>query len=731
MFSALLATTINVPGDYSTIQYGIDAASDGDIVLVQSGTIANPITYTENLIIEAGIILMSSGGHQSTIIDGSNPADNMGSTITIRPVSGSAIIPQNIEIDGFEITGGIGNSMNRDTPNGTVTRRIGGGIMVYNTAPKINNNNIKGNGSALTANGGGIIALDSAEDWSFNDRDWELNPELPPATSDLDFSNNIFYENDASYGHSVFIEGFENRSTNLSNGEFDCYSSDYQTVSEYWVKGELTDFIYEGSQGTEPIYTEVWVNPVDGVDGGNTTGDIEHPFRTINFALGMVYGTEENPVIIHLQNGTYSPDSGESFPIIMLDYISFQGENEELTVLDGLDMRRIMNIFSTVENSFSNLTIHRGNGNDGNDPDDDGSPGYIGIEAGGIFIDSSSPTFLNVTFSNHIADHGGAILIVQSDAIFSDVLFINNIANGAGGSLFITVYSNPIFTNAIFTNNQGEQPTPWGGGIMIEFGSDPTFNNIIINSLNAYQGGAVYCHNNASGTFNDAEIVNNWSEVGGVIYLSECDMEFNNVIINKNYSVGGASALTLEASNLNLYHGTLSNNYHNSIDPVTAPSAISLWQNSNLDIINSIIWGNELAGSITCMNDEGCQYLNVNYSNIDGGFEGEGNINIDPLFSDSENGDYTLQEGSPCIDAGTIIEGLEYYGMAPDMGAFEYIPNQQNGDLNGDGSINIIDIVVLVNIILNDLDAEGADFNDDGSVNVIDVVILVQFILYN
>ena len=96
MFSALLATTINVPGDYSTIQDGIDAASDGDIVLVQSGTIANPITYTENLIIEAGIILMSSGGHQSTIIDGSNPADNMGSTITIRPVSGSAIIPQNV-----------------------------------------------------------------------------------------------------------------------------------------------------------------------------------------------------------------------------------------------------------------------------------------------------------------------------------------------------------------------------------------------------------------------------------------------------------------------------------------------------------------------------------------------------------------------------------------------------------------------------------------------------------
>ena len=65
------------------------------------------------------------------------------------------------------------------------------------------------------------------------------------------------------------------------------------------------------------------------------------------------------------------------------------------------------------------------------------------------------------------------------------------------------------------------------------------------------------------------------------------------------------------------------------------------------------------------------------------------------------------------------------------MGAFEYIPNHQNGDLNGDGSVNVIDIVALVNIILNDLDSQGADYNGDGTVNVIDVVALVHFVLNN
>ena len=55
-----------------------------------------------------------------------------------------------------------------------------------------------------------------------------------------------------------------------------------------------------------------------------------------------------------------------------------------------------------------------------------------------------------------------------------------------------------------------------------------------------------------------------------------------------------------------------------------------------------------------------------------------GNIIIDPLFNDSENNDFTLQEGSPCIDAGiSDLNGdgyediIDYYGIAPDMGAYD------------------------------------------------------------
>ena len=138
----------------------------------------------------------------------------------------------------------------------------------------------------------------------------------------------------------------------------------------------------------------------------------------------------------------------------------------------------------------------------------------------------------------------------------------------------------------------------------------------------------------------------------------------------------------------------------------------------------------------------------ITFSNIHGGWGGDGNIDANPLFTDPENGDYSLQEGSPCIDAGTAyfeyegnvivdIPESEYYGSAPDMGAFEWYPPEpdyQSGDVTMDGSINVLDIVLLVAFIMvtDEPDSDEfalADLNSDGTLNVLDVVILVELIL--
>ena len=53
------------------------------------------------------------------------------------------------------------------------------------------------------------------------------------------------------------------------------------------------------------------------------------------------------------------------------------------------------------------------------------------------------------------------------------------------------------------------------------------------------------------------------------------------------------------------------------------------------------------------------------------------------------------------------------------------------GDLNSDGEINILDVVILVNLVLTNSYDSIADLNDDSVLNVLDIVLLVNVILRN
>ena len=62
---------------------------------------------------------------------------------------------------------------------------------------------------------------------------------------------------------------------------------------------------------------------------------------------------------------------------------------------------------------------------------------------------------------------------------------------------------------------------------------------------------------------------------------------------------------------------------------------------------------------------------------------------------------------------------------------FQCLPPLIQGNLNGDGVIDILDIIALVNMILNGEYSVIADWNEDGVVNILDIIIYVNIILGN
>jgi hypothetical protein len=91
-----------------------------------------------------------------------------------------------------------------------------------------------------------------------------------------------------------------------------------------------------------------------------------------------------------------------------------------------------------------------------------------------------------------------------------------------------------------------------------------------------------------------------------------------------------------------------------------------------------------LESSIVCENEGGeilviAGMADVRWSNVRGGAAGTGNSSADPVFWNRWAGDFRLNYGSPCIDAGDPTAVLDPDGSRADVGAHAF----EGGNLNG------------------------------------------------
>ena len=91
---------------------------------------------------------------------------------------------------------------------------------------------------------------------------------------------------------------------------------------------------------------------------------------------------------------------------------------------------------------------------------------------------------------------------------------------------------------------------------------------------------------------------------------------------------------------------------------------------------------------------------------------------------------YFEGDGSPqiCLDNG-IISDSSGNGMSISYGECVTAILTMPGDTNGDGALNVLDVVILVNDLLSGGYTSVGDINNDGLLNVLDVVQLINMIL--
>jgi len=276
------------------------------------------------------------------------------------------------------------------------------------------------------------------------------------------------------------------------------------------------------------------------------------------------------------------------------------------------------------------------------------SASFIGIaEGGGMYnYNNSSPTVTNCTFTGNTSGYnGGGMSNIVSSPTVTNCNFSGNSADAHGGGMY-NYNSSPTVTNCTFSENATSLSAGSGAG-MSNKGSSPTVSKCsFFNNHSGIWGGGMSNHSNSSPIVTSCIFLGNWAQDnGGGMYNENSSPTVTNCIFFKHQAMEGGG----------MYNYNSSPTVTNCTFSKNGGGDATLYNesNSSVTVTNCILWGDDSLWEIRNRDTSSCS---VTYSDIDwwsGTYPGTGNINADPKFVDQANGDLHLQQGSPCIDAGT------------------------------------------------------------------------------
>jgi len=275
------------------------------------------------------------------------------------------------------------------------------------------------------------------------------------------------------------------------------------------------------------------------------------------------------------------------------------------------------------------------------------------IDGGGAYLITSTLTIngsCSEIDSNTATGNGGGVYAQGSTVNLDDEADLyNNDAgtdgSGSGGGAYLDD-SNLYGDKASIRYNTAED---YGGGIYATNGSSVDMDlggyacssvrctQLSYNTATSMYGGGIYAIQ-SNVYLDNTFIENNTANLGGGVYATGSGVYANNSVFARNNATSGTgdAIRLISSATLSGSGNTIAYN-----DAGGTGQAIGI-SGSSLTLGCSIVWGHSSSIDATGQN--------VTYSDIQGGYGGSTNLNLDPLFVAPSSQDYHLQNTSPVID---------------------------------------------------------------------------------